>query len=72
MSKTTPFVARQKAQTTLADVRYASPTAAKSMNSYEKMLMRQQQAAKAAGIKSMRKKMGFQAGALSSLFATIH
>ncbi len=72
MPKNTPSVVRQRAQTTLADVRYASPTTAKSMNNYEKMLMRQQQAAKATAVKTMRKKMGFQAGALSTLFATIH
>lgn len=72
MPKTTHSVARQKAQTTLDAVRYASPTTAKSMNNYEKMLMRQQQAAKAAAVKTMRKKMAGQAGALSQLFATIH
>lgn len=72
MTKTAHSGARLKAQTTLDDVRYASPTTAKSMNNYEKMLLRQQQAAKAAAVRSMRKKMGPQAGALSSLFATIH
>lgn len=72
MTKMSQSAARPRVQTTLDDVRYASPTTAKSMNNYEKMLLRQQQAAKAAAVKSMRKKMGPQAGALSSLFATIH
>lgn len=72
MPKTTQSVARQKAQSTLADVRYPNATAAKSMNSYEKMLLRRQQATKAAAVKTMRKKMGSQAGDLSNLFATIH
>lgn len=72
MPKNTPSVVRQRAQTTLADVRYASPTTAKSMNNYEKMLARQQHAAKAAGVKAMRRKMALEAGALSTLFATLH
>ena len=72
MPKTTQSTPRPKAQTTLSGLRYDSATAIKSMNSYEKMLLRREQSAKAAGVKSLRKNMGMEAGFLTGLFAIIH
>ena len=72
MPKSTQQTARPKAQETLAAPRYVSGTAIKSMNSYEKMLLRQEQAAKAVRMKLMRTKMALKAGALRCLFSTVH
>lgn len=72
MPKSHQSTPRPKSQDTLEALRYDSANAAKSMNNYEKMLLRQQQAVKSVGVKASCKKRDVEAGALSHLFATIH
>ncbi len=72
MTRTTTSTAKTKVQATLDDIHYASENAAKSIESYEKLLHRRMQAARAAGVQALRRHMGGQTGSLSRLFAGLH